>query len=166
MNPSLLGLHFGSKKTGKISIVYEDLSKNSVFFWTKVYPHDDFLFMTSHLFLCVCLFSNSEIIPPVDSLPSVLSETSSQPDIPSRPVETHRPSRKKELPDLSKVTWAGRVGVSELNLVSQQREISSIVLLQVGLHFAPKQIEKSIVFEDLLRNSDFFLNWNRALIAK
>ena len=27
-----LGLHFGSKKTDKISIVFEDLSRNSVFF--------------------------------------------------------------------------------------------------------------------------------------
>ena len=27
-----LGLHFGSKKLGKISIVFEDLSRNSVFF--------------------------------------------------------------------------------------------------------------------------------------
>ena len=30
-----LGLHFGSKKTGKISIDFEDLSRNSVFFEPK-----------------------------------------------------------------------------------------------------------------------------------
>ena len=34
-----LGLHFGSKKTGKLSIVFEDSSRNSVFFRTKVTPY-------------------------------------------------------------------------------------------------------------------------------
>ena len=29
------GLHFGSKNTGKITIVFEDLSKNSVFFLNR-----------------------------------------------------------------------------------------------------------------------------------
>ena len=28
----LVGLHFGSKKTGKHTIVFEDLSRNSIFF--------------------------------------------------------------------------------------------------------------------------------------
>ena len=34
----LLGFHFGSKKTVKLSIVFEDLSRYSVFFRTKVKP--------------------------------------------------------------------------------------------------------------------------------
>ena len=35
---SVLGLHFGLKKTGKISIVFEDLSRILVFFRTEVKP--------------------------------------------------------------------------------------------------------------------------------
>ena len=34
-----LGLHFGSKKTDKMSIGFEDLSKKSVFFRTEVKPY-------------------------------------------------------------------------------------------------------------------------------
>ena len=34
----VLGLHFGLKKTGKLSIVFENLSRNSVFFRTEVKP--------------------------------------------------------------------------------------------------------------------------------
>ena len=33
-----LGLHFGSKKSCKISILFEDLSRHSVFFGTEVKP--------------------------------------------------------------------------------------------------------------------------------
>ena len=33
-----VGFHFGSKKLGKISIVFEDLSRNSVFFEPKRSP--------------------------------------------------------------------------------------------------------------------------------
>ena len=45
------GLHFGSKNAGKISIVFEVLSRNSVFFRTKVKPY----------FFC---FINIPILPP------------------------------------------------------------------------------------------------------
>ena len=38
-NPSYLGLHFGSKNTSKISIIIENLSRNSVFFRTEVKPY-------------------------------------------------------------------------------------------------------------------------------
>ena len=33
-----VGFHFGSKKFARISIVFEDLSRNSVFFQTEVKP--------------------------------------------------------------------------------------------------------------------------------
>mgnify|MGYP003571728168 CR=1 FL=1 len=36
--PLELGLHFGMKKNGKMSPVFEDFSKNSVFFGTEVKP--------------------------------------------------------------------------------------------------------------------------------
>ena len=39
-------LHFGSKKTGKLSIVFEDLSRNFVLFWTEVKPYEWVLFWT------------------------------------------------------------------------------------------------------------------------
>ena len=34
--PTSLGLHLSSKKIGKISVVFEDLSSNSVFFWNPL----------------------------------------------------------------------------------------------------------------------------------
>ena len=34
-----LGLHVGSKNAGKISIIFDDLWRNSVFFWTEVKPY-------------------------------------------------------------------------------------------------------------------------------
>ena len=43
--PPSLGLHFGSKKLSKISIVFEDLSRNSVIYRTEVKPYPSPIFI-------------------------------------------------------------------------------------------------------------------------
>ena len=54
-----LGLHFGSKKIGKISIVFEDLSKNSVLFRTEVKPQG-----TTHTNMSISLAPPRDLLPP------------------------------------------------------------------------------------------------------